>query len=378
MRNFALKNYQSVLLEIFLNQGIRRFELSDKLSMAPASVTKYCAMLIKKHIVIEDNLNKERNVSLSLNPRWKRMLGIDIGGYQMRVGILEANGTFSLIDEFPTPDNPAILKSVISKYSITTDGVGIGVTGVIDERGKTLDIFPNKRSWDRYSFEDIKAGNLFVTTSGRAAAVHEKNFGVLKNYINAMHINFGFGIQSSLYINGEAVSGDTNAAGEFGHVYSSAIAGRCTCGNYGCLENVATVPMIINKIVSKAAQPSAAGMLAEKYQKSLSTISSDDIRDAFSKGDSSVLAEVNVTAEAIALALSGIVNVVNPSAISIGGFLPVLFPGIHRIVYERLKSKALDANYRKLAVLESVSPIYGACAGAALIPLLNSIKMVND
>jgi len=381
MRNFALNNYRSVLLEIFLNRGIRRFEISDRLKMAPASVTKYCSILIKKQIIIEDSEAKGRNVSLSVNPRWKRMLGVDIGGFQTRVGMLAANGDFSLIDEFPTPASPAELKGLISKYAVSMDGVGIGVTGVIHEDGNTLVIFPNKRKWDGFSFAELGIPGIFISTSGRTAAVFEKHLGVLKNYSNALHINIGYGIQCGLYINGELLKGDTNAAGEFGHVFASSSAGVCTCGNIGCLENIVTIPMIIEHLTTVLSAPDASGYLADLYRSYPEAFSSDiknTVLHALSQKDPAILQELHNITEAIALASTGIVNVVNPSAISFGGFLPVIFSNIDSSVFESIKQKVLHSNSKKLVIINSGNPIYGACAGAALLPMLHAIKLNTE
>jgi len=374
MRNFALHNLRDVLRAVFYTPGITRSEISENLRISPATVTKYSEILLSRHIIREAENTKGRNVALFVNSAWHATLGVDIGGFLTRIGILKSSGEFAVLDEFPTPRAPGDIGRAIHAHAKDVDAVGIAVTAVVDPRARRIFIFPNMRTWDGFDFSVLDIKGLSLTTSGNAAANHEKKFGALRGFHTCMHVNIGYGIQAGLFVNDAIVEGANHAAGEFGHVFSTADAGPCSCGNTGCLENVVTVPMIERHTRERLAAGEMRGTLSLLCGSDPAKLTLAILRQAYLQHDPQATAAVRQAAAAFGSALSGIVNVLNPQAICLGGRLIDIFPEIVEEIRSAAKLKALETNSRDLAVVKAASPLYAACAGAALGPMQEFIE----
>jgi predicted NBD/HSP70 family sugar kinase len=61
-------------------------------------------------------------------------------------------------------------------------------------------------------------------------------------------VRIGEGIGAGIILDGHLYRGDTAAAGEIGHLRVVDGGHRCSCGNRGCLETVAAVPALLQRI----------------------------------------------------------------------------------------------------------------------------------
>lgn len=374
MRPFAAANLQQIFHYIFLNKGIKRFELSDRLALAPASVSKYVDHLLKARAIIELHTDRSRNVALSVDPQWKKALGIDIGSYKTRLLFVHADGSRETAAEFSTPADPEDAWPQIEPYIKGIDGVGIAPTAVVDPETRTIRLFANKRRWDGFCFSRWPFGKpVMLMSSGNASAFAEKTFGSLKPYRSAIHANFGMGIQAGILLDGKIMTGAGNAAGELGHVFASPDVGKCTCGNSGCLENVATLSMVHYHLQQMAKRGELRGALAELAGNDPMSINAPMVRKAYESNDPQVRIELAKVSAAAAAALSGLVNMFNPEAISLGGMLFGFFPELVDDIRSDLLQKVLQSNSRNFILLRAEHVEWGAAYGAGLSVIADSI-----
>ncbi len=139
-----------------------------------------------------------------------------------------------------------------------------------------------------------------------------------------LFVKVGTGIGSGVVANGDIYRGQHGAAGDMGHIQvAAANAARCRCGNAGCLEAIA-----------------GGSALAEQ----LST-SSDPVANAREVarlalgGDVTAGRLVRTAGRHIGEVLAGMVNVLNPGAIVLGGDISLaineLLAGVRERIYER-------------------------------------------
>ncbi len=112
------------------------------------------------------------------------------------------------------------------------------------------------------------------------------------------------GIGGGIVAGGELQSGAWDAAGEMGHISVDVDGASCFCGGHGCLELVAALPAVIR----------AAGAL-----------DLDDLRDR-ATNDVAAITAIHEAATATATVVAGVLAVVNPSVLVIGGSVASL-PG---------------------------------------------------
>jgi predicted NBD/HSP70 family sugar kinase len=61
-------------------------------------------------------------------------------------------------------------------------------------------------------------------------------------------VKVGRGVGAGLVLGSRLHRGENSAAGEIGHIQVVANGAPCTCGNFGCLETVASVPAILRSV----------------------------------------------------------------------------------------------------------------------------------
>jgi glucokinase len=156
------------------------------------------------------------------------ILGIDIGGTNMRVGLIENKDLVKIessrvIKDENENENIKLLTSLIEKFSDRViEGIGIGVPSVVDvERGIVYDV-QNIPSWKEVHLKTIleeKFGvPVFINNDANCFAVGEKYFGKGKGYKNIVGLITGTGLGAGLIVNNHLYSGNNCGAGEFGMI----------------------------------------------------------------------------------------------------------------------------------------------------------------
>ncbi|MFH1050827.1 MAG: ROK family protein [bacterium] len=156
-------------------------------------------------------------------------IGIDIGGTNIKSGVVDSSGNILLGNSFktgtsegPTANLMQIKKSIfemINKFP-SIQSIGIGVPGIIDKSG-VLNVSPNLPEWHGINIHDElkKDFNLTIAVDNdaNAAAIAEMETGAGKDTENFIYITLGTGIGGALIINKKIYRGCEGGAGEIGH-----------------------------------------------------------------------------------------------------------------------------------------------------------------
>jgi glucokinase len=157
-----------------------------------------------------------------------KILGIDLGGTNIRAGLVENNSLLK-ITSAPVTKNGSekeVLNDVFNLIaSFSTEkisGIGIGVPSVVDvEKGIVYDV-QNIPSWKEVHLKDLLTEKfnmpVYVNNDANCFAVGEKYFGKAKDYKNIVGLIIGTGLGSGLIINNKLYSGKNCGAGEFGNI----------------------------------------------------------------------------------------------------------------------------------------------------------------
>ncbi|MCR2821169.1 ROK family protein [Lederbergia panacisoli] len=332
---------KEILSLVTTYNGISRKQLSEISDLSQASITKITKKLIDEQFIMEgeriSNGLGRKEVLLYSNPQKFTFLGIDIGGYLVRFAL--ANNSMEILhqEEFFMAElddyknkGEALLERLVLFLGNTQilpsniDAIGIGVTGLVDKEQKTILNIPNRKGWDDIqiidTFKQTFSCPIFLDEGGRMMAIAEKTLGKAKETRDFISVQIGFGIVSGIMINDQLLRGSSNVSSLLGHITADENAGRCLCGNYGCLENIITFPM-----------------LEIEYKKRKGQYAS--IVEAYESNDKIAIEICIDTGRALGIALSNVVNLFNPSAIYIGGpifdALPLLFEETKRTIILR-------------------------------------------
>jgi glucokinase len=155
-----------------------------------------------------------------------RVLGIDLGGTNLRVGLVE-NGKIIHVEEMSVnkaEDEQGVLNCIFELIDNFRNegisGIGIGVPSVVDpEKGIVYDV-QNIPAWKEVHLKELLEEKyklpVYVNNDANCFAAGEKHFGKSKNYTNSIGLILGTGLGAGLIINNKLYSGTNCGAGEFG------------------------------------------------------------------------------------------------------------------------------------------------------------------
>lgn len=275
----------------------------------------------------------------------KYALGIDIGGTNTVVGLVDKEGNVLGTDSVKTQSFPVLeeyvktvsklAKDLIAKNNVSIDdivGLGIGAPNANYYTGN-IEMAPNL-PWKQ---DKVPLAKMFreelnipvtITNDANAAALGEKMYGVAKDMDNFIMITLGTGVGSGIVINGQLVYGHDGFAGELGHVIIERNGRLCGCGRRGCLETYC----------------SATGIVRTAKERNTPFLTSKDIYDAAVKGDETAIDIFKETGTRLGRALADMVVFSSPEAF-------VLFGGL-------AKAGDFIVKYTKEAMEEAIMPIF--------------------
>ncbi|MGC2207086.1 MAG: ROK family protein [Candidatus Dormiibacterota bacterium] len=241
--------------------------------------------------------------------------GVDLGGTWLRVGLAGPDGEVRHRGRARTAaeDGPAGVLAQISdlvREAVATEPeaelsqlvLAIGVPGPVDSGSGVVEGAPNLPGWCRVPVRDLLEEMLgcqcLVEHDANLAALAEHRRGAGRGTRDFIYVTVSTGIGAGLILGGKLYRGYQGSAGEFGHMVISPDGPLCNCGNHGCVEAFASG----TAIAREAGAPSAAevGRLA-------------------AAGDQAAQQILSRAARHLGLAVGGLINLLNPEVIAMGG-----------------------------------------------------------
>ncbi|HMR85347.1 MAG TPA: ROK family protein [Niabella sp.] len=307
----------------------------------------------------------------------KLNIGVDVGGTNIKFGIVSASGKILLKSSVctnPVGGGKEILttitnnvKQIIKNAGLSlndVNSVGIGFPGTVDHKKGMVVYAPNIYWKDVAVTRSVKQNirkDIFIAQDSRAAAWGEFLVGSGVGYSDIVSITLGTGIGCGMIINGNIYNGGLNTAGEFGHQVIRENDNPCTCGRKGCLETLIGAPAIIKSALKSKT-------LAKKIGLKDRPVSVSDIYGLAAEGDKEAIEVTGKVVEYLAAGLVNMINIVSPQVICISGgisnakdklLLTPLRKAIQHNVYKPVA--------RKVKIVKSVLGSDAPLVGAALL-----------
>nr|WP_221473228.1 ROK family protein [Planomonospora venezuelensis] len=214
----------------------------------------------------------------------------------------------------------------------TVTAVGVGSAGVVDpRRGVVVSATGAIAGWAGTDLrgELSRALGLPVAVDNdvHAHALGEQWRGAAAGYRDVLLVAAGTGIGASLLLGGRVRHGAHSAAGHAGHLPVAAAAGRpCPCGGRGHVEAVASGPALLAEYrrraaavhTGEAAVPGPRAAAAEVARRDEVTHLAEVARLA-EAGDPVAAAVLTEGATALGSAIGGLLNVIDPEIVVVGG-----------------------------------------------------------
>ncbi len=222
-------------------------------------------------------------------------------------------------------------------------GIGVGVPGFVDfERGYVHDL-PNVPGWTGVhlakDLEERFNVRAYIDNDVNAMALGECTFGTGRLYEHAVFVAMGTGVGGALLIHNKLYRGAHSMAGEIGHVPIKMDGGRSPLGR-GALEQYVGNQRIIERAV-RAIRKGHPTTILKKAGGDLDAITPKEIAEAAAEGDQLGIEIFDFVANCMATALTGVIYLLQPQVIVIGGGVAqsgdVLFGPLERHLEDRLK-----------------------------------------
>ena len=319
----------------------------------------------------------------------KYLFGVDIGGTNTKIGLLNTDGKILLNKSIKTNSESGyddcfnritrVIKDMNIEKNIDDEnilGVGIGIPGPVlhQEVVSFFANFPWKKNLNVAKILGEKTGyRVKVDNDVNVITLGEIWQGSAKGYSNVIGVALGTGIGGGIVVDGKLVGGVNGAGGEIGHMTIIPNGKLCGCGKKGCFEAYVSATGIEREATSRLAVNKDNKLWDIITKKESQKIEAKDVFDAAKLGDSFSLDIVDYVTEYIAYGLSILLHITNPKVVVIGGGVAlagdILFDGIKN----KIKKYSLTACTDGLQILPAKLGNNAGIIGAAAL-IINDYK----
>jgi predicted NBD/HSP70 family sugar kinase len=308
---------------------------------------------------------------LSLASKTAQVLGLVIDAEQCRLVAAGLDG--KLLEEkamrFPTPSAyEELLEAVVERVEKHTDrkgvstlGLGISMPGLIDNQRQRGVLSPNvPLTNDRTPGLDLSERlglECVLLHESDALCLAERHFGEARGLDNFAMLDVSTGVGLGVMSGGRLLSGHSGLAGEIGHITVQADGRLCGCGNYGCLETVASDSALAWEVSQSLGRRVSMGEAIEL------------IRSGQIDGEK----ELNKTCRYLAIGLAAVINLFNPSTLFVHGKMFAANENLFSQLVEETRKRTLPPSFADCRIVQAHgSKRQGAIAGI-IEHLTNSI-----
>jgi glucokinase len=306
-------------------------------------------------------------------------VGVDLGGTKL-LGVVVDPGSGQVLAQHraETPLGGDQIVATIARLVETLTqssgyapaSVGIGAAGLVDRAG-VLRFAPNLPGVVDLDLPGELRQRLgvpvLVDNDVTCAAVAEHRLGAARGFDDAVVVALGTGIGGAIVADGAIRRGAHHMAGEFGHLLVDPAGPPCGCGRNGCWEQFASG----NALGRLARTWAGAGRLPQVLSRaggSVDSVESEHLTAAAVGGDTEALAALDEFGRWVAVGLAGLVNILDPEIVVLGGGLVVIGDVLLDPVRRHLDRLVVGAGRRpSVPVVAATAGPAAAAVGAALL-----------
>jgi len=258
----------------------------------------------------------------------KYAIGVDLGGTNIKFGLVETTGELIYENIIPTEADKGadiVTEHIISavqevqqyarKYNIVPVGIGIGTPGIVDRTNRiVLGGADNIAGWSQVHLSDsIEAAcNLpvYVNNDANLMGLGEQTFGAARECTDVLFITVGTGIGGAIIINNQLFGGYDNRGTELGHIPLFADGIPCSCGSVGCLEAYASTTALIQQFRERC---NSMGILFQDE------ITGKLIIQLYLQNVPVAIESIHEHCRFLGHGIAGLVNIFSPQRVVIGG-----------------------------------------------------------
>ncbi|NOT33108.1 MAG: ROK family transcriptional regulator [Candidatus Eisenbacteria bacterium] len=378
---------QATLRIIWQEHRISRAEIARRAGLSRSTVTEIVDELLTTGLVSEVGVGPSRGgrppIVLEFNYQAGCILGVDMGATHVAVALTDLRGevlgwqhrfhsvrtdpvgTRALIAELCTKcldSEPGSRKRLL--------GVGVAVPCPVDPKHpdhfSTL-VLPDWRGrGELKSLATRFRVPLFVDNDANLGALAERWWGAGRGVDDFAYVKVATGVGSGHFLQGDVYRGATGVAGEIGHLAIDPNGRPCVCGLRGCLATLVGAPALVER----------AAELRARFPNSILSQTSptiETIEDAALLGDPLAMQIVTEAAGHLGIAIAGLLNLMNPRLVIVGGGIARLGDRLLEPLREVIRSRTLVSSLAVAEVRTSELGPRSIAVGAATYVLVAAL-----
>lgn len=377
----------AVLELIWHQRRISRADIARKTGLSRSTVSEIVSELLKSELIAETGDGPSRGgrrpIILEFDDAAHVILGVDMGSTHVSVVLTDLRGRELEWEHrrHPVRTDPEGTERLIHELCdacLTGHegarkrllGVGVAVPSPVDPlrpRRVSDVLLPHWRGHGL--MEDLQSAYgvpVLIDNDANLGALAEHWWGAGRGLDDFTYIKLGTGVGSGHMVNGEIYRGSSGVAGEVGHMIIAPGGLPCSCGNRGCLETL---------VGTRALRERVECLLGEHPDSQLSggDVTVEKIEDAAFAGDPLARRVVDEAGQSLSTAVAAILNILNPSAVILGGSLSKLGQLLLTPIREGVRSQTLVNSVAASTVLTSGLGPRSTALGAATLVLDRSL-----
>ena len=333
----AHHNLRSILHAVQSARALSRRGVSSRTGLSTATVTRHVNELVAAGVLrsgapaaAEQAGPGRPPEELVLEPRYGRVIGVDVGEHRIRVAVADFAGTVTARIDRSTcarEGREASLKQLSDAMTEALDGTPevlaavVGVPGMVDVRTGVVIDAPNLHGWRELDLQRVirdrlgLSGAVRIENDVNLAAVGEAARGAARGSQDFVFVSIRRGIGAGVFVEGRLLRGHAGMAGEMGFMASESSFDYRAANGLGHLETAAGEQRLLER---------ATAIAPELWSARVDEATMRDLCLAVREGHQAATAIMDEALQRYGVAVANIVGLLDPELVVIGGDIAVI------------------------------------------------------
>ena len=365
-------NLSAIVRELHLSGARTRSELVARTGLTRSAIRDLIGEFVNADLVTEQraaSLGGPGRPSPLVRPNPERavVLAFDIAVDSVAVALVGFGGEMLDLGRVQRPRGRSSVAEVVDQLTRLAEpilgrsrsdspiGIGVAVAGIVRRSDGFVEMAPNL-GWREVPLAGPLVGALHasapisVANEADLGALAELRRGVAIGAENVLYLSGEVGVGGGLIVDGRSLTGVAGFGGEVGHMPVNPDGIACQCGSTGCWETE-----VGEEALLRLAGHQPGGGWSEV----------DAVIAEARSGSAIALAAFDGVGRWLGLGLAGLINILNPRLVVLGGLFGRIHPLVARSLAEELDRRALPGSRALVRVVPARLGVDAPLLGAA-------------
>lgn len=378
----------AILELVWHNDGVTRADIARSTGLARSTVSEIVAELLETGLVVESgdapSGGGRRAIMLSFATDARTILGVDIGASHVGVVLTDLRGrvlhwAVEPCDVRDAPDVTVETVRRLTEVARSTEaadrapllGLGVGMPAPIDASVPARPAPTVLPAWEGHHGLHDLAEHLGVPmeleNDANLGALAELWWGNPDAVTDFTFVKVATGVGAGLIVRDEILRGAAGVAGEIGHVTIDPAGEPCVCGNRGCLTTFVGTQALLRRV--RELRPEYPGSALVEGEMTLERLVTATLAD-----DPLALAVVREAGHHLGDAIAGLVNLMNPEEVVLGGGLTRVGDRLLDPIRQEIARRTLVHSARTTRIRASTLGERDVALGAATLVIASALQ----